>query len=148
VLLLLLLLPHQQPNPDALCNRHIKFKRFREHALGTLQADFLATGHYAQLSHTCPSDPAPAQLRAASDASKDQSYFLATVPHSALKRVLCPLGGLLKAEVRQRAAAAGLITAAKKDSTGLCFVGKRKSFSAFLSQYLQPTPGAFWCICV
>ncbi|KAG5182687.1 tRNA-specific 2-thiouridylase, partial [Tribonema minus] len=133
------------PNPDALCNARIKFGAFRAHALATHGAALFATGHYAQLFHPPPQQGPPPRLRAAVDPIKDQSYFLATVPWEALRGVIFPLGGMMKGEVRELAARAGLVTAAKKDSVGICFVGQRRSFGGFLSQYITPTPGDFVC---
>jgi tRNA-specific 2-thiouridylase len=122
------------PNPDILCNREIKFKVFLEKAL-TLGADYLATGHYCQL------DDQSRLLRGA-DPDKDQSYFLHAVKQDALRKVLFPIGHLLKKEVRELARQAGLATAEKKDSTGICFIGKR-DFKPFLSQFIGTQPGNF-----
>jgi tRNA-uridine 2-sulfurtransferase len=124
------------PNPDVLCNREVKFQPFREHAL-RLGADFIATGHYARVE---PSADGPRLLRAA-DANKDQTYFLCTVERRALERVLFPVGGLTKPEVRKIAEQAGLPVHRKRDSTGICFIGERP-MQAFLTQYLKPDPGA------
>lgn len=110
------------PNPDVECNRHIKFDQFQKHVL-SLGADQMATGHYARLRR------APCgqmELRRGLDPSKDQSYFLAMVGQQPLERSLFPLGRLMKEEVRQLARESGLHTADKKDSTGICFVGKRR----------------------
>jgi tRNA (5-methylaminomethyl-2-thiouridylate)-methyltransferase len=127
-------------NPDAACNRVVKFGAFRELALGRLGGDVVATGHYAQV---LPSGGGGggARLLAAADGAKDQSDFLATVPAGALSRVLMPLGGFSKAQVRAMARDAGLPTAARRESMGICFVGKRRSLADFLSGYLHPTPG-------
>ncbi|MBX7066952.1 MAG: tRNA 2-thiouridine(34) synthase MnmA [Parachlamydiales bacterium] len=122
------------PNPDVLCNREIKFKVFLEKAL-SLGADYLATGHYCQL------DPDGRLLRG-KDPDKDQSYFLHAVKREAFQKVLFPIGHLLKQEVRALARDAGLATASKKDSTGICFIGKR-DFKPFLSQFLGTKPGPF-----
>ena len=124
------------PNPDVLCNREVKFQPFREHAL-RLGADFIATGHYARLSQATDG---PRLLRA-EDANKDQTYFLATVDRAMLDRVLFPVGGLTKPEVRKVAEQAGLPNHRKRDSTGICFIGER-SMREFLARYLQPKPGA------
>lgn len=124
------------PNPDVLCNREVKFQPFREYAL-RLGADFIATGHYAQIAH--PSDGA--QLLRAVDDNKDQTYFLAAVQRAQLDRVLFPVGGLAKPQVREIAERAGLPVHRKKDSTGICFIGERE-FREFLSRYLKPDPGA------
>lgn len=123
------------PNPDVLCNRKIKFKTFLDHAL-RLGADYIATGHYARTQH---GDQTVRLLRA-KDHSKDQSYFLHAVPQQALSRTLFPLGELLKSEVRLLAKQAGFANHAKKDSTGICFIGERK-FRDFLGKYLVAPPG-------
>ena len=123
------------PNPDLLCNREVKFQPFREHAL-RLGADWVATGHYARIEHGADG---PRLLRAVDD-NKDQTYFLAAVAREHFERVLFPLGGLSKPEVRALAQAAGLPNLARKDSTGICFIGERE-FREFLGQYLQPQPG-------
>ncbi|MGH8505694.1 MAG: tRNA 2-thiouridine(34) synthase MnmA [Stenotrophobium sp.] len=124
------------PNPDVLCNREIKFKPFREHAL-RLGADFVATGHYARIRHVADG---PHLLRAVDD-NKDQTYFLSAVSKPQLDRVLFPIGGLTKPEVRAIAQKTGLPNHRKKDSTGICFIGERP-FQEFLAQYLAPNPGA------
>jgi len=123
------------PNPDVLCNREVKFQPFREHAL-RLGADFIATGHYARIAH----GPGGPRLLRAVDANKDQTYFLATVEHAMLERVLYPVGGLTKPEVRRLAQQAGLPNHRKRDSTGICFIGER-SMREFLARYLAPAPG-------
>ncbi len=122
------------PNPDILCNREIKFKVFYEKAR-ELGADILATGHYCQTDGS-------GRLLKALDGNKDQTYFLYAVKKSVLENVLFPLGGLQKNEVRAIAQEFGLATAAKKDSTGICFIGER-NFKNFLSQYLPAKPGNF-----
>jgi tRNA-specific 2-thiouridylase len=124
------------PNPDILCNREIKFKVFLEKAL-SLGADYLAMGHYCQKS----ADPLP-QLLKGVDPSKDQSYFLYTIPGTCLQKVLFPIGHLLKTQVRQIAKEHRLATAGKKDSTGICFIGKR-DFKEFTGRYLGYKPGSF-----
>lgn len=124
------------PNPDLLCNREVKFQPFREHAL-RLGADWVATGHYARISHAAEG---PTLLRAVDD-NKDQTYFLAAVAREHFAKVLFPLGGLTKPEVRVIAQQAGLPNHGRKDSTGICFIGERE-FRDFLGQYLQPEPGA------
>ncbi|MCL6632681.1 MAG: tRNA 2-thiouridine(34) synthase MnmA [Alicyclobacillus herbarius] len=123
------------PNPDVLCNREIKFKELLATAL-QLGADYLATGHYAQIRRT----PAGSQLLRAVDRGKDQTYFLYMVGKEALDKTLFPIGGLEKTRVREIAAEAGLATAKKKDSTGICFIGER-NFRQFLSHYLPAQPG-------
>lgn len=123
------------PNPDVMCNKEIKFKAFLDHAL-TLGADFIATGHYAQLA---VQDGRYRLLRGA-DPGKDQTYFLNQLNQRQLSKVLFPIGHLQKKEVRAIAKEAGLVTADKKDSTGICFIGER-DFKAFLSTYLPAQPG-------
>ena len=123
------------PNPDVLCNREIKFKTFLDEARA-LGADAIATGHYAQVAQR---DGRWALLRGA-DEGKDQSYFLHQLGQEQLSRTLFPIGHLPKSEVRRLAAEAGLPTAAKKDSTGICFIGER-DFRDFLGQYIPAQPG-------
>lgn len=125
------------PNPDILCNREIKFKVFFEKAK-ELGADFLATGHYCQLRE----EERRTRLIKGNDPNKDQTYFLCAVKETVLKSVLFPIGHLPKQQVRKIALEHDLCTAKKKDSTGICFVGKR-NFKEFLSQHLQATPGDF-----
>lgn len=122
------------PNPDVLCNRHIKFGAFLEHAR-RLGASRIATGHYARLEIN-----ATVRLLKAADEHKDQTYFLHAVPGTALRHALFPLGGLHKHEVRAMAAAAGLPNYDRPDSTGICFIGERP-FREFLGQYLGSEPG-------
>jgi tRNA-specific 2-thiouridylase len=123
------------PNPDVLCNREIKFKHFLD-AARDLGAEFIATGHYARARER---DGAWQLLRAL-DRSKDQSYFLHQLGQPQLAATLFPLGELIKTDVRRMAAEAGLPTAEKKDSTGICFIGER-DFREFLAQYLPAKPG-------
>ncbi len=124
------------PNPDILCNREIKFKMFRQYA-ETLGADAMATGHYARIE--CQ-DQSYRLLRG-QDANKDQSYFLYTLGQQQLAYALFPVGELQKSDVRKIAAGLGLANHAKKDSTGICFIGERK-FKQFLAQYLPAQPGS------
>jgi tRNA-uridine 2-sulfurtransferase len=124
------------PNPDVLCNREIKFGVCLEHAR-RLGAAWFATGHYARLE---PHPDGGQRLTRAVDADKDQTYFLHAVPRQQLTRVLFPIGGLTKAQVRERARAAGLGVHNKPDSTGICFIGERP-FREFLSSFVAPRPG-------
>lgn len=129
------------PNPDILCNKEIKFRAFLDHAL-TLGADFIATGHYArrgQATTNMQGDTYAPLLRGL-DNNKDQSYFLHAVHGREIARTLFPVGELEKPEVRKKADQLGLSTAAKKDSTGICFIGERR-FKDFLKQYLPAQPG-------
>jgi tRNA-specific 2-thiouridylase len=123
------------PNPDVLCNAEIKFKAFLDHALA-LGAHRIATGHYARIR---TADGSHRLLRAV-DGTKDQSYFLHRLTQAQLARTLFPLGELRKTEVRELARRIGLANAAKRDSTGICFIGERP-FRAFLARYLPTRPG-------
>jgi tRNA-specific 2-thiouridylase len=123
------------PNPDVLCNAEIKFKAFLDHAL-ELGASRIATGHYAGVREA---DGRFELLRGA-DPAKDQSYFLHRLTQAQLARVVFPLAGLRKTEVRRIAREAGLPVHAKKDSTGICFIGERP-FREFLNRYLTRAPG-------
>lgn len=123
------------PNPDVLCNKEIKFKAFLNHAL-TLGADFIATGHYAKVQ----TNNGRGTLYKAKDREKDQTYFLHAVDPAALAKTLFPIGDYLKSEVRTFAKDLGLITYAKKDSTGICFIGEKR-FKTFLNEYLLAKPG-------
>ncbi|TCV97264.1 tRNA (5-methylaminomethyl-2-thiouridylate)-methyltransferase [Luteibacter rhizovicinus] len=123
------------PNPDVLCNREIKFKTFLEHAQA-LGAEKIATGHYARVDMK---DNRYRLLRAV-DAAKDQSYFLHALGQTQLAATLFPIGEIEKPLVREMARQADLPTHAKKDSTGICFIGER-DFRSFLAQYLPAKPG-------
>jgi len=127
------------PNPDVLCNAEIKFKAFLDHAMG-LGADWIATGHYARVRAIQTPVGTRHQLLKACDASKDQSYFLHRLNQTQLARTLFPLGEIAKSEVRRIAVEIGLHNAAKKDSTGICFIGERP-FREFLNRYLPTEPG-------
>jgi tRNA-specific 2-thiouridylase len=127
------------PNPDVLCNREIKFDIFLNAAL-KLGADFVATGHYARRAEIHVGQKTVYQLLGGKDPNKDQSYFLCQLTQEQLSRSLFPVGELLKPEVRAIAKEAGLVTADKKDSQGLCFVGK-VHLPDFLQQRLQPKKG-------
>ena len=123
------------PNPDVLCNREIKFGPFLEHAK-MLGADYIATGHYAKISH----NGGVHKLLKAADTNKDQTYFLNQLSQQQLEMVLFPLGDMEKPEVRKIAEKYGFSTAHKKDSTGICFIGERR-FREFLSKYLPAKKG-------
>jgi tRNA-specific 2-thiouridylase len=123
------------PNPDVMCNKEIKFKAFLEHAIN-LGADYVATGHYARVAFR---DGEYKMLRGL-DENKDQTYFLNQLSQEQLSKVLFPIGELEKSKVREMAREAGLATAAKKDSTGICFIGER-NFKEFLSNYLPAKKG-------
>ncbi len=127
------------PNPDVLCNREIKFDVFLEAAL-KLGADYVATGHYCRKSSEVIEGEEIHKLLAGKDKNKDQSYFLCQLNQFQLSKALFPVGELQKSEVRDIARAQNLITANKKDSQGLCFVGKIK-LPDFLQQQLQPKKG-------
>lgn len=124
---------YRTPNPDVLCNRVVKFGSFRDYCLG-LGADYIATGHYCGVKGSVP------QLMRAKDANKDQTYFLNQVKTEQLKNVIFPLSDMQKPEVRKIAAELSLSVAAKKDSTGVCFIGERK-FKKFLSEFLPAKQG-------
>jgi tRNA-specific 2-thiouridylase len=123
------------PNPDVLCNKEIKFNAFLNYAL-TLGADFIATGHYAKnkimgkVGH----------LYKAKDRDKDQTYFLHAVDPKALAKTLFPIGDYTKPEIREFAKQLGLVTQAKKDSTGICFIGEKR-FKSFLKEFILACPG-------
>ncbi len=123
------------PNPDVLCNSEIKFRAFLDHAMG-LGAEKIATGHYAQVRQFL----GEWQLMKAEDGTKDQSYFLYRLNQEQLSKTVFPVGHLYKREVRRIAEEAGLPNHAKKDSTGICFIGERP-FREFLARYLPKQPG-------
>ncbi|WP_233901579.1 tRNA 2-thiouridine(34) synthase MnmA, partial [Tenacibaculum piscium] len=127
------------PNPDILCNREIKFDVFMDIAL-SLGADYVATGHYCRKSEEIIDDKAVYKLLAGKDSNKDQSYFLCQLSQKQLEKAMFPIGELTKPEVREIAQKADLITADKKDSQGLCFIGKVR-LPDFLQQKLQPKEG-------
>src|SRR5688500_18826830 len=122
------------PNPDVLCNAEIKFRAFLDHAM-RLGAEKIATGHYARIRKNLTHE-----LLKGMDAAKDQSYFLHRLTQEQLARVVFPVGELKKSEVRRLALEAGLPNHAKKDSTGICFIGERP-FREFLNRYLPKAPG-------
>ena len=128
------------PNPDVLCNREVKFDVFMKTAL-SLGADKVATGHYARVHSTIDeSGKEVFHLLAGKDNNKDQSYFLCQLSQDQLSKALFPIGELTKPEVREIAKKQGLVTADKKDSQGLCFIGK-VSLPTFLQQQLVPKEG-------
>jgi tRNA-specific 2-thiouridylase len=128
------------PNPDVLCNAEIKFKAFLDHAMH-LGAERIATGHYARVRQVeTGANAGKFQLLKAMDASKDQSYFLHRLNQAQLSKTVFPLGEIPKTEVRRLAHEIGLANAAKKDSTGICFIGERP-FREFLNRYLPTKPG-------
>ncbi len=127
------------PNPDVLCNREIKFDIFLNAAL-KLGADYVATGHYARKSETIVNGKTVYRLLAGKDNNKDQSYFLCQLKQAQLAKALFPIGELTKPEVRAIAKEIGLATAEKKDSQGLCFIGK-VHLPDFLQQQLKPKQG-------
>lgn len=124
------------PDPDVICNKEIKFRAFLDYALD-LGADYIATGHYARLQRD---EDGHNHLLRGSDDNKDQTYFLSQLSAEQLDRVMFPLGDMPKPKVREIAKEAGLATAEKKDSMGICFIGE-KNFKSFLSNYLPATPG-------
>lgn len=127
------------PNPDVLCNREIKFDVFMKIAL-SLGADFVATGHYCQKSELVVDGKTTFQLLAGADSNKDQSYFLCQLSQDQLSKALFPIGNLTKPEVRKIALEMDLVTAEKRDSQGLCFIGKVR-LPEFLQQKLKPKAG-------
>lgn len=124
------------PNPDVMCNREIKFGEFLQKA-NELGADYLATGHYARVERTADGET---KLLRGIDSNKDQTYFLCALDQRQLAKAMFPIGHLPKPEVRRIAEEAGLYTAKKKDSTGVCFIGER-NFKEFLSGYLPAQQG-------
>lgn len=124
------------PNPDVICNKEIKFKAFLDYAID-LGADYVATGHYARVERD---DDGTVHMLRGVDSNKDQTYFLNQLSQDQLQRVMFPLGEMEKPDVRQLAEEAGLKTADKKDSTGICFIGER-DFKEFLMNYLPAQPG-------
>lgn len=119
------------PNPDVMCNKYIKFDLFAKEAK-KLGADMIATGHFARIEN--------GKLLRGVDSNKDQTYFLSETSKEQLKNVIFPVGNLTKEEIRKMALDLGLITANKKDSTGICFIGER-NFSSFLENYLPNQEG-------
>jgi tRNA-specific 2-thiouridylase len=130
------------PNPDVLCNREIKFDVFMKIAL-SLGADYVATGHYCRKDTIEVNGKEVHRLLAGADGNKDQSYFLCQLSQEQLSKALFPIGELLKPQVREIAAEMELVTAEKKDSQGLCFIGKVR-LPEFLQQQLQPKEGVIY----
>jgi tRNA-uridine 2-sulfurtransferase len=124
------------PNPDILCNKHVKFKAFLDYAIQDLGAETIATGHYARVGEK---DDEYFLLKGL-DPDKEQSYFLYTLGQHELAHTLFPIGHLRKKEIRNLAQKAGFDNHRKKDSTGICFIGERK-FTEFLQRYLPTQPG-------
>lgn len=124
------------PNPDILCNKHVKFKAFLDYATEDLGAEYIATGHYARIKEGADEF----YLLKGLDPSKEQSYFLYTLGQQALSKTLFPIGHLHKTEIRKTAEKYGFANHLKKDSTGICFIGERK-FKEFLQRYLPTQPG-------
>ena len=124
------------PNPDILCNKHVKFKAFLNYAIDDLGAEYIATGHYARVKQ----ENGKFQLLKGLDPNKEQSYFLYTLGQKALSKTLFPIGDIHKPELRALAKKAGFDNHQKKDSTGICFIGERK-FKEFLQRYLPTQPG-------
>ncbi|WP_029512551.1 tRNA 2-thiouridine(34) synthase MnmA [Mycoplasmopsis iners] len=120
------------PNPDILCNKHIKFKAFANYAFDKLGADYIAMGHYADVQN--------GHLYRAADEDKDQTYFLAQLTEQQLSRVIMPLAKYTKPQIREIANQLNLATATKKDSTGICFIGER-NFTKFLQNYIPAQGG-------
>ncbi|RZF35389.1 hypothetical protein LSTR_LSTR009774 [Laodelphax striatellus] len=135
------------PNPDILCNKHIKFGKFYDYAQNVLDCDYIATGHYANCSIDFMKQSSPenraVHLLKAKDQRKDQTFFLCNISQNALSRTIFPLGNLTKRQVKKIAVESSLKRLAdKKESVGICFVGTR-SFKSFISEYIPPSPGCF-----
>ncbi len=120
------------PNPDIFCNKYIKFESFLNYAIEKFDCDYIAMGHYARVEE--------GRLLRGVDKNKDQTYFLSQLSKEQLKKTLFPIGDIKKEEVRKIASDLGLVTANKKDSTGVCFIGER-NFGLFLSSYLNDKKG-------
>ncbi|CAG8809998.1 4737_t:CDS:2, partial [Dentiscutata erythropus] len=126
------------PNPDIICNREIKFGLFLDKCLGPMfNAKWFATGHYVQVDHIYDR----IKLLRGVYIAEDQSYFLSAVPEEKFKKAIFPFGKLYKTQVKSIASNANLVTANKKESMGVCFIGKKKKFAEFLNQYLVTKPG-------
>uniref|UniRef100_A0A3Q1B580 Mitochondrial tRNA-specific 2-thiouridylase 1 n=1 Tax=Amphiprion ocellaris TaxID=80972 RepID=A0A3Q1B580_AMPOC len=137
------------PNPDILCNKHIKFNHFQKYAINTLGADAMATGHYARTSQEDEEvfqNRKSVRLYKGADLLKDQTFFLSQISQDALRQTMFPLAGLTKEFVKKIAAEAGFDhVLKKKESMGICFIGER-NFENFILEYLEPKPGNFVCI--
>ncbi|XP_022202502.2 mitochondrial tRNA-specific 2-thiouridylase 1 [Nilaparvata lugens] len=135
------------PNPDILCNKHIKFGKFYDYARNVLDCDYIATGHYANssrdLMNQSSDDDRTVHLLKAKDQRKDQTFFLCNIAQNALKRTIFPLGNYTKQQVKDIAVKNSLKRlASRKESMGICFVGSR-SFKTFISEYIHPSSGSF-----
>ncbi|KAJ3484753.1 hypothetical protein NLI96_g5414 [Meripilus lineatus] len=128
------------PNPDIWCNKEVKFGALLQKIIP--QDTWLATGHYARKSWTATSTGTRPQLLRPSDRTKDQTYYLSSIPEQSLARSIFPLAQLQKSEVREHASKWGLPTAERAESMGICFVGEKRRFDDFISQYITPRPGA------
>lgn len=126
------------PNPDIMCNKEIKFKTFLNYAIDNLGADFVATGHYAQIKTDEHNNN---YLVRGNDDNKDQTYFLAQINPNVLSKLIFPVGHLNKKQVREIASKANLYVKDKKDSTGICFIGEQQKFRNFLKGFLGAKPG-------
>lgn len=121
------------PNPDVMCNKEIKFKAFLDHAMN-LGADYVATGHYARIQRH---EDGHVEMLRGVDNNKDQTYFLNQLSQQQLSKVMFPIGDIEKSEVRRIAEEQGLVTAKKKDSTGICFIGEKTLKHFYLNIYLR-----------
>ena len=129
------------PNPDLFCNKEIKFKAFYQY-IREQGFDAMATGHYCRVGRLGEDRPHEVQLLRGVDPNKDQSYFLALIEHEALQHTIFPLGDLHKRQVRELAHQCAIPVADRRESMGICFIGKR-NFRSFLHQYVPPRPGHF-----
>ena len=128
------------PNPDVMCNKEIKFRAFLDYAM-KIGADYVATGHYARVVHEEDENgKIKSTMLRGVDNNKDQTYFLSQLKQEQIENILFPVGEMEKPEVRKIAEEAGLSTARKKDSTGICFIGE-KNFKEFLTRYLPAKKG-------
>eukprot|EP01090_Pellita_catalonica_P018639 TRINITY_DN6082_c0_g1_i1.p1 TRINITY_DN6082_c0_g1~~TRINITY_DN6082_c0_g1_i1.p1 ORF type:complete len:417 (+),score=56.33 TRINITY_DN6082_c0_g1_i1:26-1276(+) len=130
------------PNPDIHCNKEIKFKYFAQDCLTKFGADYFATGHYAQIAESPDNPGSPIKLLRGVDPAKDQSFFLNSIPQESLRHVIFPVGNLLKSTIREIAQREKFPNANKRDSFGICFIGKRK-FKDFLARFVSTKRGNF-----